>query len=193
MNEELYHYGVKGMKWGQRKDRKTGRILTRHVAAAKRNLRETASENDESEQNYRNSMRSYRQTRSSFSLSRSKKQARINEAESELNKASARAEISRSKLIRAEGIYKDTVDKLAKHLNDMSEKYGEENVKQISEKTYKLGQSWTEKLVKTGITVADLPIIGTAYTGNFIGEIEERQREQLLEERAKNRASSMYR
>lgn len=193
MENELYHYGVKGMKWGQRKDRKQGRKLTRQVAAAKRNLRETASDASADESEYRTADSAYRKAKSSFALSRTKKQERVDAAEQELNRASAKAELSRAKVVRANDIYDSSAKKLESHIAEMSVKYGSESVKQISKKQYKLGENYTKEMIKTWVTVADLPLVGTAYTGNFVSNIESAQREELLKRRAEERAYNQYR
>lgn len=192
-NCELYHYGVKGMKWGQRKDRKAGRVLTRKTAAAKRNLRESYYAAKEDEANYKEASKAYRQARSGFAVSRRKKQARIDDAERELNKASARAEVSRAKVKRANDIYDKTAKQLEDHINEMNAKYGKDQVKQLSSKNYKLGKEYAKNMFKTGVTIADLPIIGTAYTGNYVGQIETSNREKLLNDRVKDRAQYHYR
>lgn len=194
-SDELYHYDVKGMKWGIRKDKSAGRKLTRQVAAAKRNVRDVASDSDIDERAYRAAKKNYAAEASRFAINRKKKRERVHEAEDELNRATARAEVGRANLKRATDIYRDAEKRLANHLNEMVEKYGSNNVKQItsnSRKVYNIGQNWTIDMIKTGITIADLPIIGTAYTGDFISRIENERREQILNDRAMERADSRY-
>lgn len=180
----LRHYGVKGMKWGERK---TERKLRRRMAAGKKNMKLRGEMSNESEDHYDNAYREYSKALKTPSFSRRKKMERINEATEKVKQAAVLKEKTKSELLRAERIYDSDEKAYRKHIEDMISKYKPEKVKDIPTKTVELGEHYTKEVVKTGITIADLPLIGTLYTGRYISDRDFYDRENLIDEAAGKR------
>lgn len=193
-SNELYHYGVKGMKWGVirsskelRSDRRTARKMKRHLAADKKNLRIKGKMHDKDMENYDEADKNYRKQLSKPSLSASKKRERIEEASKALTKAGDTMTKSRSDLNRAERIYDADEKKYRNHIDSMVKKYGSESVKNISTKDYNVGKTHVKEMIKTGVTLADLPIVGSYYSGRYVGGKEYDDRIKTIDKVADSR------
>lgn len=193
-NGELKHYGVPGMKWGVRKqyysDKRTRRKLTRQLAAEKRNLKFRGKAVDKSEEDYLSAHKDLQKELRFPRLSRRKKIERVDMATRRVTAAGARKERSISELDRAERLYKDGEKALKNHVDSMVKKYGSDQVKGLGTKEMKVGKQYTQEVLKTGVTLADMPLVGGWYSGNYVSKVDRVDREGLIEE--KGRTNKRY-
>lgn len=206
--DELYHYGIKGMRWGVRRfqnedgtltaqgrqrykdyrsDQSTRRSLTRHVAADKKNLKARGEAMNEVTKNYNDAQEQMRKASSKVFISGKKRQELMDEAAANLTKAGEELEKRRADLNRAERIYNKDAEALFKHVDDMIKKYGSENVKSLDTKKVKLGEYYSIDAIKTGVTVADMPLVGRWYSGNYTSKQEYQDRLDTIKRRANDR------
>lgn len=207
-SDELYHWGIKGMKWGVRRfqnpdgtltaqgkqrykdyksDQSTRRNLTRHVAADKKNLKARGEAMNEVTKNYNDAQEQMRKASSKVFISKKKRQELVDEANANLTKAGEELEKRRADLNRAERIYNKDAEALFKHVDDMTKKYGSENVKSLDTKKVKLGEYYSIDAIKTGVTVADMPLVGRWYSGNYTSKQEYQDRLDTIKRRANDR------
>lgn len=192
-SSELYHYGVIGMKWGVRRtpeqlaDNRTTKRLKRNVSAGYRNLKVKGKLAAEDELAYKSKHETLRKELSRPALSQRKKLERIEEAEREVTNAGAKHIKSQAEYKRAERIYDSDVSALKNHVNSMIEKYGEESVGRIKTKTVTIGNAYVKEKVKTGITLSNLPLIGTYTSGKYIGQRDYDDRRERIDREAERR------
>lgn len=70
------------------------------------------------------------------------------------------------------------------HVNKMISEYGSEKVKALSNKTKKIrtGNLYVTEVMKTGVTVANFPVIGQIYSGFYTSGAEVKERDRRLDE-----------
>lgn len=173
------------MRWGvvRWKDKHTRAKLTRQTAAAKKNLKSAGKRYSSDIEDYDSVSDDYRRALSKSSFSRKKKDAAVREAGDNLTKAGDKLARSKSDLDRAERLYDNAEKQLKKHVDGMVKKYGKTEVKSIKVKDYDVGSHYVKEMVKTGITLADIPLIGTSYTGRYVGKNEYSDRLSAIESR----------
>lgn len=188
-NEELMHYGVPGMKWGviRWKDKRAGNKLKRHLAADKRNMKLRGRMASDAEQLYDKEYKNYRKALSTPALTKKRKMRKVDKATRELETVSKSKEEALKEFHRAKRIYEADAKKYQKHVSDMMDKYGPENVKSISTKNVKMGKRHVEEVIRTGITVADLPLVGGLYSGRTVSKKDYADRHDITNEKSSQR------
>ena len=161
--------------------------MTRHVAADKKNLKARGEAMNEVRKNYDEAEEQMRKASSKVFISRKKREALIDEASSNLTKAGEELEKRQADLNRAERIYNKDAEALFKHVDDMTRKYGSDNVRSLDTKKIKLGEYYTIDTIKTGITVADMPLVGRWYSGNYTSRQEYEDRRKTIKRLANDR------
>lgn len=188
---ELKHYGVKGMKWGVRKDRdkpsygerrQVRKLKGAYKSAVKGVQRRTEMADDDrtalarSEKAYETIQK---KGRGFTKATREQRDRDVQNAELDVNRrneALKKAEINQR---RAQMIMNDRTKELADYVNSLNEKYGKEKVKQLElrSKPLKAGSQYVlENVYKTGIRVQDFPVIGRQIVGKQLAQWEEEYR-----------------
>lgn len=222
---ELYHFGIKGQRWGVRrfqspdgtltaagkarykaykKDFKSYDKLNRHVSASQKHLKEEGVMLDRVRDKYLKTNKAYRKemSRSSglFGLKAAKKADRVAKAQYEMDTAAKDYSDAANKYGLAKKIVKNDVRDLSRHVDNMIRKYGEGSINKLQTETVKIGQNKlqkllqgapmetilnksreTEEFIKTGKTLADLPVIGNLYTAKYIANAEYKLNSQEIE------------
>ena len=207
-SDYICHWGVKGQKWGVRRyqnpdgtltpagkqrykeyksDNKTRRVLSRHVAADKHNLRDKGRAMNDARVKYDEAGREYRKASSAVFISRKKRDEWLKEASDNLSKVGENLEKRESDLERAKRLYNKDAEALKKHVDNMAKKYGSENVKGIDTNTIKLGKYYTMEVIKTGASLADMPFVGRWYSGYYTSGEEYNDRKETIKRKSQDR------
>ena len=104
-----------------------------------------------------------------------------------VEKAGRQWERTKAEADRAEEIYDNEVSKLRSQVDKMISKWGPDSVKGVNTKTVQLGEYAVKDIVKTGITLADLPIIGQKYTANYLADKDYENRVNRISERGRRK------
>lgn len=172
----LTHYGVKGMKWGVRKDgptgseRKTRKQLTKNLAAAQKTLKETSKASDAANRNALSSEHKLdvELNKKVLPWNRKKQDAKIETVGRRFDKAVERSISAKKRYDKAKEYENKVSDELVSYVNDLTKKYGRDNVKQPSVKLVNIGKDYYNyqninrvvPMIKTGLVAENLPIIG---------------------------------
>lgn len=203
----IYHHGILGQRWGIRRfqnedgtlteegrrrygqykaDRKDVKTATRHLAASKRNLVSRAKAQDDDAYAYRQAYADLTKVNGKLYApwSQAKKRTDVQSATDEVTRRGEQWERTKSEYMRAKRLYDNDLTELKNKTASMVSKYGKESVKELRYKKSEIGETFVMDLVKTGVTVADLPLFGTKYTADYISRKDYVDRVKLLNERA---------
>lgn len=202
-NGTLYHHGIKGQKWGVRRteaqlarvrgalermsDNSARKSAKRHVAAAKKNLKNQAKLAADADVEYGKAHSVYRKAVSATAFNQRKKRERIKEASEQVSEAGKSVEKSRAEYLRAKRIYDEDARVYRERVQNMMDKYGPNSVSAIKTKEVQYAKNYVEEVIKTGLTIAELPVIGSWYSGNYISKKDYADRMDLIDEQAKKR------
>lgn len=213
---ELYHFGIKGQRWGVRRfqnadgtltsdgrkryrayknDLKEYNKINRHVAASQKHLKEEGVMLNRVRDVYEKKNKDYQKEMAKSSgflgLKAAEKSERVARAQANADEASGEYSKALSSYGVAKKIAKKDTKELVDKANNIIRSYGKGSIKDIEYKTVKIGQNKlqklmqgaplssvlgrnrdTDKFVKTGMTLADMPVIGNMYTAKYIANEE---------------------
>ena len=178
-----------------KKDYKDYDKLNRHVSASQKHLKEEGVMLDRVRDKYLKENKNYekamRKSSGLFGLKGAEKAEKVANAQKNMDDAGSEY----TKAAGTYGVAKKIADQDAKalrdHVNKMIRSYGKGSINELKTETVKMGQNKlqklmqgapksvifnkgrdTEEFIKTGKTLADMPIIGNLYTANYIAKRE---------------------
>lgn len=213
---ELYHFGIKGQRWGVRrfqspdgtltaagkarykaykKDFKSYDKLNRHVSASQKHLKEEGVMLDRVRDKYLKENKNYekamRKSSGFLGLKGAEKADKVAKAQKNMDDAGSEYTKAAGTYGVAKKIAEQDTKALRDHVNKMIRSYGKGSINELKTETVKMGQNKlqklmqgapksvifnkgrdTEEFIKTGKTLADMPIIGNLYTANYIAKRE---------------------
>lgn len=186
------------------KDYKEYKTLNRHVSASQRHLKEEGVMLDRVRDKYQQANKAYAKEMSKssglFGLRAADKAEKVARAQSNLDNIGKDYDTAATAYGYANRLAKKDRKALTDQVDKMLAKYGKGSVKEIEYETVKIGQNKVQKIlqgapvssifgreretdtfIKTGKTVADMPIIGNWYTANYTSDQEWKMKRDDIE------------
>lgn len=209
---ELYHFGIKGQRWGVRrfqnadgtltsdgrkryqaykKDWKSYNKLNRHVAASQKHLKEEGIMVDRVRDKFlaenKKLEKVMRKSTGLFGLKGAEKAEAVAKAQLSMDRIGKDYTQAAGTYGVAKKILDQDTKALKRHVDGMIKAYGKGSINELQTETVKMGQNKlqkilqgapksiifekgreTEEFVKTGKTLADMPVIGNLYVSKYI-------------------------
>ena len=205
-SSELYHYGIKGMRWGIRRtpeqlghrpsksQRKARKRLPKDVAAAQRYAKLRTRMNDQNQKEANEADKEYKKALGKVTLpwNQSKKEAAVAAADKRVQESREKLQETKWKMDRALGIDTEKQRALENYVDALTEKYGKENVKQLKTKYKTVGENFALRTIRTGPRTENMPILGNYITAEKIAKWEKEIRDDLGEKQSKGKQVSRY-
>lgn len=203
---ELYHHGIKGMKWGIRRtpeqlghkptrsERKQRKKLTKDLAAAQKYVktRDEMYENARKASNAASSEYQKALSKTVLPWNNKKKQNEIDRTSAIVQRRMTDEQETRWKADRAHSIGQEKEDALKGYVAALTEKYGIENVKQLKPKTMQIGETFVVNTFKVGLRTENFPVIGNMISAKKINKWESQIREEILQKRSDSLQKNRY-
>lgn len=213
---ELYHYGVIGMKWGVRRtpaelghapkserkafkkqvraDEKQWRANRRAVATAQRDYKRTAKAYQKTVEDVEKQTKKLTKTRSKLTMpwNREKRQEEIDRLKKDLDSFLERSEMDAGRMARTKSRMEAEIQKTVDLVGSLNEKYGEQNVRQMSSKTIAKGKAYAKVGLKTGLNATALPFVGRYLSDKQIANWEREWQQKLTSERIEDLDRKRY-
>lgn len=191
---ELCHYGILGQKWGERRyqnkdgsltpegkvryswsDKRTETKLRRGIAASKKNLKYKAQKADTKKKFFDEKVEEYEKEQRRFRpFNRSQKKIDVNNALARVNRAEDLLKRDQREVNIARDVYKHYDNAYEDFYNQMTEKYGRQNVREIRRKDFRPSKHYVfENVISPGLTMAD---ISKFVQGRYVNKLEKQHR-----------------
>ncbi len=203
-HNELYHFGILGQKWGIRRYQNEDGTLTeegmrryaksraktmqRHLSADYKNLKITSRASKKTDEDYRNAVGKYKKELAKPHIFPSARAKAVDEASKNLSNASEAKAFQDSEWERAKRIYNSDRDKYEEHVSMMIDVLGSEKAPKIKYGIYDKNELEEFEYIKTGPTIANIPLIGNLYVSKYITKKNIEDREKAIAKKA----SEMY-